>query len=300
MTISPGYTPKPGVTLPPNVVCKMKKSLYGLKQASRQWFLKFSESLMRLGFQKSYSDHTLFIRRVNGIYTSVLVYVDDIIIASNNDDDVTQLKTDLQSSFKLRDLGPLRYFLGLEIARSSFGISVSQRKYTLAIIEDMGLLACKPSSIPMDPNVRLVQDSLEPVLPDSSPYRRLVGRLMYLTIARPDITFAVNILCKFCAVPKNSHFKAAYKVVHYLKGTIGRGVFYSSSNDLILKTFTDADRSSCKDTRRSTTSYCMFLGNSMVSWKSTKQPTVSHSSAESEYRAMGFAVREVEWLVKLL
>lgn len=219
MTLPPGYTPKEGEHLPPNAVCRLQKSLYGLKQASRQWFLKFRAVLLQLGFQQSNSDHTLFIRndRSSGIYTVVLVYVDDIVIASNNDNDVDQLKEDLSKAFKLRDLGPLKYFLGLEIARSSKGISVCQRKYTLGLLEDSGFLACKPSQIPMDLNAKLCSDSAEPLFDDPASYRRLVGRLMYLTITRPDITFAVNKLCQYTSAPKNSHLQVALKVLHYLK-----------------------------------------------------------------------------------
>lgn len=127
MTLPPGYTPKAGETLPPNAVCKLNKSLYGLKQASRQWFLKFSSILLFLGFQKSHYDHTLFVKNVDGKYLAVLVYVDDIIIASNSDESVKQLKSYLQLAFKLRDLSELKYFLGLEVARSKSGISVCQR-----------------------------------------------------------------------------------------------------------------------------------------------------------------------------
>lgn len=300
MTLPPGYTQKEGETLPPNAVCKLQKSLYGLKQASRQWFLKFSGTLMGLGFKKSNSDHTMFIRQKGGIYTAVLMYVDDIIIASNTDADVDQLKVHLSHAFKLWVLGPLKYFLGLEIARSSRGISVCQRKYTLSLLEDAGLLACKPSSIPMDPNAKLCLDSKEPLLDDPAAYRRLVGRLMYLTITRPDITFAVNKLCQYTSAPKESHLKAAMKVLHYLKGTVGIGLFYSVECDLVLQAFTDADWTSCLESRRSTSGYFMFLGNGLISWKSKKQQTVSHSSAESEYRAMEYGSREVIWLRNLL
>lgn len=180
MALPPGYTPKDGTILPQNPVCKLNKCLYGLKQASRQWFLKFSATLLSLGFQSSHSDHTLFIRNVNGTYVAVLVYVDDIVIASNDDDAVDQLKEDLKKSFKLRDLGPLRYFLGLEIARASQGISVCQRKYILELLDETGLLACKPSTIPMDLSIKLCTDSGEPILSDPGLYRRLVGKMMYL------------------------------------------------------------------------------------------------------------------------
>lgn len=237
---------------------------------------------------------------MEGRYVAVLVYVDDIIITSNNDDDVVSVMASLTDHFKLRDLGPLRYFFGLEIDRSSTGISVSQRKYTLELLEDTGFLASKTSSIPMEPSNVLCQDNVEPLLDDPLVYRRLVGKLMYLTITRPDITFAVNKLCQYCSAPKGSHLHAAYKVLHYLKGTIGLGLFYSSTTDFTLSAFTDADWNSCKDSRRSTSGFCMFLGTSLISWKSMKQDTVSHSSAESEYQAMSFAVREVQWLVNML
>ena len=300
MSLPPGYTLREGTVLPPNPVCRLNKSLYGLKQASRQWFLKFSSTLTSLGFQTSHSDHTLFIRNINGIYMAVLVYVDDIVIASNNDEVVDQLKNALKQSFKLRDLGPLRYFLGLEIARASHGISICQRKYILELLDETWLLACKPSTIPMDPSIKLRADSKEPLLSDPGLYRRLVGKMMYLTITRPDITFAVNKLCQFSYAPTATRLKAAYKVLHYLKGTVGKGLFYSATSDLVLKVFTDADWGSCADTRRSTSGYCMFLGSYLISWKSKKQNTVSHSSAESEYRAMEFAVRETVWVVNLL
>jgi hypothetical protein len=300
MTLPPGYTTKEGETLPPNAVCKLQKSLYGLKQASRQWFLKFSTTLMLLGFQRSQADHTLFVRNVNGKYIAVLVYVDDIIIASNDDAEVVELKADLERAFKLRDLGTLKYFLGLEIARNASGISVCQRKYALGLLEETGLLACKPSNIPMEPSIKLISDGDEPPMEDPASYRRLVGKMMYLTITRPDITYAVNRLCQFTSAPKESHMKAAHKVLHYVKGTVGTGLFYSADCDMTLQAYTDADWASCRDTRRSTSGFCMFLGTSLISWKSKKQQTASHSSAESEYRAMEFAVREVAWLVNLL
>ena len=123
---------------------------------------------------------------------------------------------------------------------------------------------------------------------------------MYLTITRPDITYAVNWLCQFTSSPKNSHLKAALKVLHYLKGTIGLGLFHSSKSDLCLKAYTDADWGSCVDSRRSTSGICMFLGDSLISWKSKKQDMASNSSAESEYRAMAMGSREIAWLVKLL
>ncbi|KAL9858680.1 putative RNA-directed DNA polymerase [Arabidopsis thaliana] len=211
-----------------------------------------------------------------------------------------ELKKRLAHAFKLRDLGPLKYFLGLEIARTKEGISVCQRKYCLGLLEESGLLACRPSSIPMEPSQKLSNHTDEPALDSLEAYRRLVGKLMYLTITRPDITYAVNRLCQFTSSPKNTHLKAALKVLHYLKGTIRLGLFYSSKSDSCLKAYTDADWGSCVNSRSSTSGICMFFGDSLISWKSKKQDMTSNSSAESEYRAMAMGSREIAWLVKLL
>ncbi|CAA7016026.1 unnamed protein product [Microthlaspi erraticum] len=249
MTLPPGYTTKNGESLPPNAVCRLKKSLYGLKQTSRHWFIKFSSVLLGLRFKKSHADHTPFVKNEGGVYLAVLVYVDDIIIPSNSDPAVDQLKANLEAAFRLRDLGPLRYFLGLEIARSAKGISVCQRMYTLELLEEAGFTDCKSSSIPMDPSVKLVQDSAEPILDEISLYRKLVGKMMYLTITRRDITFDVNKLCEFASTPKLSHLNAAYRVFRYLKDTVGLDLFYSVDLNLLLSGFTDADWLLCPDTR---------------------------------------------------
>lgn len=229
----------------------------------------------------------------------MIVYVDDIIICSSDDSEVVLLKDQLKSHFKLRDLGLMKYFLGLEIARSSDGIHVCQRKYTLDLLDDTGLLGCKPSSIPMDPSIKLVFEPPKGVvddLVDAAAYRRLVGRLMYLQITRPDITFAVNKLSQFSSAPRKSHHKALFKVLHYIKGTIGQGLFYSSSSEMQIQAFADADWGSCQDSRRSTSGFCIFIGTSLISWKSKKQKVVAKSSAEAEYRSLYVVTDELFWL----
>lgn len=197
--------------VPTNSVCKLKKSIYALKQASHQWFKKFSTSLLMLGFQKAHGDQTLFVRQIAEDFVVVLVYVNDIIIASTNADVSTKLTSDLKGFFKLRDLGSLKYFLGLEISRTADGIFLCQRKYALELLTSTGMLECKPSSVLMTPNLKLSKEHGD-MIEDRGIYRRLVGRLMYLTTTRPDITFAVNKLCQFSSAPRTSHFGAVYKV----------------------------------------------------------------------------------------
>lgn len=299
MSLPQGYTPAPGTCLPPNPVCRLRKSLYGLKQASRQWYKRLSSVLLGANYVQSPADNTLFVRKVLDSYVAVLVYVDDILIASNDDAAVKKLQALLRSEFKIKDLGPARFFLGLEIARSVEGISVCQRKYTLNLLEDSGLLGCKPSSVPMDPTLHLTKDLGKPLAHPTS-YRELIGRLLYLTITRPDITFAVHQLSQFLSAPTDVHLQAAHKVLRYLKANPGQGLFYSASTELCLNAFADADWATCRDTRRSVTGFCVFLGTSLISWKSKKQSVVSRSSTEAEYRSLALATCELIWLQQLL
>jgi hypothetical protein len=217
MTLPPGFHSKGEHSHPPSTVCKLQKSLYGLKQASKQWFSKFSTTLLQHGFTQSKANYSLFTRQHGSCFIDLLVYVDDILIASNDVVAVAQLKTYLDSQFKLKDLGPVRYFLGLEIARSSKGLSVSQRKYALEIMEDAGMLGCKPTKCPMDQSLKLSkgEGSLHP---DLTVYKRLIGRLMYLTMTRLDIVFSVHRLSQFMDQPRDFHLKVAQHIVQYIKG----------------------------------------------------------------------------------
>ncbi|CAL0299700.1 unnamed protein product [Lupinus luteus] len=290
----------PGVTgFKTNHVCHLHKSIYGLKQAGRQWYTKLSSTLLSLGYKQSQHDHSLFTKMHNSTLTVLLIYVDDLILAGTNYAEIQSVKGHLHDLFKIKDLGPLKYFLGLEIARSQQGIFLSQRKYTLDILSDTGFLASKPCVTPMIRTSRLHQADGEPYS-DPKLYRRLVGRLLYLTNTRPDISFAVQQLSQFMASPTNTHFKAMTRVLRYLKLSPGQGLFYPSSSSLQFKAFSDSDWGACQDTRKSITGYCVFLGDSLISWRAKKQQTVARSSSEAEYRALAATSCELQWLTYLI
>lgn len=281
------------------LVCKLHKSLYGLRQASRQWYSKFSHSVLDFGFTQSKSDYALFTKGTGSSFVALLVYVDDSIIVGPTQSIIESLKTSLKTHFKLKELGHLKYFLGLEIARSTKGIYLFQRQYALQLLEDTGLLAGKPTRIPMDPNVKLSVNDGDP-LEDAAIYRRLIGRLLYLTISRPDIAYAVHKLSQFVTQPRVPHLMAAHHLLKYIKSSPAQGIFFSASSSLQLKAFSDADWAACVDTRRSVTGFCVFLGDSLVSWKAKKQTTTSRSSAEAEYRALAATASELVWITQLL
>lgn len=172
---------------------------------------------------------------------------------------------------------------------------LNQRKYVLDILKDGGFLMCKVATTPIAPGTKLAKDD-SPLLQDASHYRRLVGRLLYLTATRPDISFAVQQSSQFVSQPTESHLIAAHRVLRYLKGTHGQGIFYSHNTSIHINAFTDSDWGACTDNRKSISGFCVFLGDSLISWKSKKQLTVSRSSTEAEYRCFAAAVCEVQWI----
>ncbi|XXG61103.1 hypothetical protein AAC387_Pa04g2840 [Persea americana] len=161
------------------------------------------------------------------------------------------------------------------------------------------MTASAPVDTPVELNVKLSRAEGD-LLSDPTSYRQLVGSLIYLTITRPDISYAVNLMSQFMTAPRHLHLAAVRRIIRYLIRTPSRGLFFPSNNPLTLKAYSDADWAGCPDTRRSTTGWCMFLGDSLISWKYKKHDKVSKSSTEAEYRAMSAACSEILWLRGLL
>ncbi|XP_042954676.1 uncharacterized mitochondrial protein AtMg00810-like [Carya illinoinensis] len=255
-------------------VCKLQRSLYGLKQVSRQWNSKFISVLFNMGFSQSKANYSLFTKKEGNSFVALLLYIDDILLASSDIDSIEIVKKSLSAEFKLKDLGLAKFFFSMEIARSKKGISLSQRKYALELISDSGLLAAKSALFPTDTHVKLSKDDGE-LVDDVLAYRMLIGKLLYLTHTRPDITFAVHHLSQFLDSPRMPHLQAAMRILRYLKSALGQGLLFPTSSKVHIKTFSDSDWASCPDTRRSISGYCIFIGNSLVPWKSKKQHTIS-------------------------
>uniref|UniRef100_A0A2N9I636 Integrase catalytic domain-containing protein n=1 Tax=Fagus sylvatica TaxID=28930 RepID=A0A2N9I636_FAGSY len=281
-------------------VCRLRKSLYGLKQSPRAWFGRFTHSMRKYGYHQSQSDHTLFLKHSNeGKVTALIVYVDDIVVTGNDIMEMGKLKTYLAKEFEIKDLGTLRYFLGIEVARSKEGIFVSQRKYVLDLLVETGMLACKPIDTPIEQNHRLGED-VDDTPVDRERYQKLVGKLIYLSHTRPDIAFAVSVVSQFMHAPCEKHMEAVYRILRYLKSAPGKGLMLYKNGHLEVEGYTDADWAGSITDRRSTSGYCTFVGGNLVTWRSKKQSVVARSSAEAEFRAMAHGICEMLWLKAML
>lgn len=255
--------------------------------------------MKKYGFQKSNSDHTLFLKHQNGKVTALIVYVDDMIITGNDIEEIAQLQQQLATEFEMKNLGGLKYFLGIEVARSKQGIFLSQRKYILDLLSEVGLLDCKPADTPIVQNHRLGIYT-DQVFTDKGRYQRLVGKLIYLSHTRPDIAYAISVVSQFMHCPSEDHMAAVTRILRYIKSSPGKGLMFSKNNHLKVDSYTNADWAGNLSDRKSTSGYFMFVGGNLVTWRSKKQKVVALSSAEAEFRGMAKGLCELLWLRRLL
>jgi histone deacetylase 1/2 len=293
----PGYEDK----LHPNCVCKLDKALYGLKQAPRAWYSRLCHKLEQLGFISSKGDTSLFFYRKGNITIFVLVYVDDIILASSSQEATTAFLRDLERDFSLKDLGDLNYFFGIQVKRDKDGLVLSQERYATDVLQRVNMSDCKPISTPLSTTKKLSLHDGEKLGPeDSRRYRSIVGALQYLTLTHPDLSFAINKVCQFLHSPTVILWSTVKRILRYMKGTITSGLQIRKSPASFVSAFADADWVGCPNDRRSTGGFAVFFGPNLVSWTTRKQATVSRSSTEAEYKAITNATAEVMWIKKLL
>jgi hypothetical protein len=289
-----------------NYVCKLNKSLYGLKQAGRAWNKKMHTALVELSFTSLHSDSCVYIQRNSGAVMYVLVYVDDLLLVTNDTARLTNTKAALSSRFDMKDMGEAHFILGVQIRRdrAKRQLFLSQAEYIRTVLERFGMQDCRPTATPMATGTKLLKAA--PTVNDASgaqdmanvPYSSAVGALMYAALAtRPDIAHAVTALCQFMAEPTITHWLAAKRVLRYLHGTRQHQLVYgwNGGRPQPLYGYSDSDWGNDVNDRRSFTGWVFLLHDGAVSWQSIKQPTVALSSVEAEYMAATQATREAVW-----
>jgi hypothetical protein len=292
-------------------VCRLNKSLYGLKQSPRLWGEKLAEVLLSMGFKKTYSDASLFIYDRDNIKVIVPVFVDDITLASKSVETLDSFVAEMSKHFKLRDLGPTSFLLGIGITRDRENrkLHLSQKQYIVNKLEEFQMADCKPVGTPIVPGHNLSSQH-SPQTPEKKqemndiPYINAVGSLMYLAImTRPDIAYAVGVLARFNSNPGMAHWKAVKHVFRYLKGTMDLKLEYGPDGELGKErflTYCDADHGGDIDRRKSTSGYMVKVGSGVVSWSSKLQPIVTLSTTEAEYVAAVAAGKEICWMQQLM
>ena len=215
--------PPPGLSVESNKVCHFRRALYGLKQAPRAWFAKFSSTISRLGYMASHYDSALFFRRTDKGTVLPFLYVNDMIITSDDLRGIQELKDFLSQQFEMKDLGHLSYFLGLEITHFTDGLYIIQAKYASELLSRVGLTNSKTVDTLVEFNAHLTPTGGKP-LSNPSLYRRLVDSLVYLTVTRPDISYVIHQVSQYLSAPRLTHYAAVLRILRYLKGTLFHGL----------------------------------------------------------------------------
>nr|KYP56497.1 Retrovirus-related Pol polyprotein from transposon TNT 1-94 [Cajanus cajan] len=286
-----------------SLVCKLNKALYGLKQAPRQWFDRLKFTLLQFGFQASKCDPSLFMYKHQDQIIFLLVYVDDIIITGSSSQFIQQITDQLNSTFSLKQLGQLDYFLGIKIKHlPDKSLLMTQSKYIQDLLHKTSMAEAHPISSPMLSGCKLSKTGAD-LFHDPTLYRSVVGALQYATLTRPEISFAVNKVCQFMANPLDSHWVAVKRILRYLKGTLSHGLHMKSvvlGKPFSITAMCDSDWASDIDDRKSTSGSAIYLGPNLISWWSRKQQVTARSSTEAEYRSIAHTSAELTWIKALL
>lgn len=283
-------------------VCLLKKSIYGLKQASRQWNKKLNAALLEIGMSRSRVDPCIYHRIVNEKDILILtVYVDDLLCFYNNEKSVKMIKKKLSTKFHMKDLGEAKCCIGFRITqeKSLNEMSLDQTMYIEKVLTRFNMSDCKPVHTPCEANLQLKKAENDDDVLKDIPYQELIGCLLYLSQGtRPDIAYIVNQLSRFNNKPTAQHWMAAKRVLRYLRGTQNLKLTFKKNNANIVG-YCDADWASDTEDRRSCSGYVFTFQGAAISWCSKRQPTIALSSTEAEYMSLATATQEAIWLKQL-
>ena len=284
--------------------CHLKKSIYGLKQASREWYLKFDQVIKKFGFKENKKDNCVYVKFRGSNFIFLILYVDDILLASSDKNMLMETKRFLSSKFDMKDLDEATYVLGIEIHRDrSRGIlGLSQRAYIEKVLKKYNMYKCSASPAPIVKGDKFgtfqcPRNNYESAQMKSIPYASIVGSIMYAQVCtRPDLAFVTGMLGRYQSNPGLDHWKAAKKVLRYLQGTKGLMLTYEKSDNLEIVGYSDADFAGCVDTKKSTSGYIFTLAKGAISWKSSKQTVTASSTMQAEFVACYEATGQAVWL----
>ena len=293
----------------PNMVCRLRKSLYGLKQSARCWNITMDTFLKSYGYVQATADPCIYLKtEVSDEITKLIIialYVDDCILTSNDLRTLEEEKVSLSLKFEMDDRGEIHYLLGMSIKRdrSTKILMINQKTYLEDILKRFGMYDSKPVSTPMEAGKKYEKLLTEEESVNLKEYQAAIGLLTYASIAtRPDLSYSVGVLSQFMSNPGAEHWTAIKRIFRYIKGTLEYGLKFVSTDkeDFNLHGYADADWAGDLTTRKSTSAYVFRLGDATISWSSKRQPVVALSSTEAEYIALCLASQETIWLRTLL
>ena len=277
-----------------HLVCRLKKSIYGLKQSPRCWNSALDSQLKKMGFVEADSDPCIY-RASAGEMFFIGVYVDDIVLAAKSEKRLNEVKKSLSERFDIKDMGMLHYFLGVKVIQNDDmnEVWIGQPAYSRNLLQKFGMESAKPVKTPVDTSTKLVKATGGEDSIDQQLYQSAVGSLLYLSVGtRPDMAYAVSNVAKFSSHPTNKHWVAVKRIMRYLKGTSDLGLLYTKEGSSKCVGYSDSDWGGDLDDRKSTSGYLFLIGGGSVSWRSKKQSSVALSTAEAEYMALASAGQE--------
>lgn len=287
------------------LVCKLKKSIYGLKQAAKSWNDTIHQFLTKIGFMQSKADQCLYTKRINDEWAYILVYVDDIVLVAKTTTTIHALKQIIANEFDIKDLGEIKQYLGIEVTRDEKGIfHLNQAKYINKVVNEFGLDTAKISNVPMQPNYgKSAKEDDRGVLLSNTQYQKLLGCLLYISInTRPDISASVSILAQKVSMPQQEDWHELKRVLKYLKGTANFKLPLAAygGNDHILYGYSDANWAEDRSDRKSNSGHVFLVNGGTVCWSSRKQSMVALSTCEAEFIALSEACRAALWIRRVL